>query len=214
MTPGRIVQLASEEEFKLIDQLFPSDAPKKRKLIFTAPDRATGCSWLIARIAMKLTKRLSGSICVVDANLHWPTLHCLFGIENRVGFLQLLLHQQPPSAVTQRVGETNLWVMPSGGLLPDSHGMFAVETLKPCIDELSREFDYLLIDTPAMRASADSSLIGRLTDGVVLVIAANSTQRDTALNAKTILEAANIPILGAVLNKRTFAIPDSIYQML
>jgi Mrp family chromosome partitioning ATPase len=86
--------------------------------------------------------------------------------------------------------------------------------MKRRINEISREFDYVLIDTPALRPCTDSGIIGGLTAGVVLVIAANSTKRDTAMNSKMILEAANVPILGAILNRRTFPIPDQIYQYL
>jgi Mrp family chromosome partitioning ATPase len=47
---------------------------------------------------------------------------------------------------------------------------------------------------------------------MVLVIAAGSSKRDIAVNTKMLLEAARIPILGAVLNKRTFPVPDKVYR--
>ena len=56
--------------------------------------------------------------------------------------------------------------------------------------------------------------IGRMADGMVLVIAADASKRDIAVNTKMLLDAANIPILGAVLNRRTFPIPDKIYRYL
>jgi Mrp family chromosome partitioning ATPase len=65
-----------------------------------------------------------------------------------------------------------------------------------------------------MKTSPDCGLIGRFTGGVVLVLAANSSRRDTAINTKMMLESANVPILGAVLNRRTFPIPDKIYKYL
>jgi Mrp family chromosome partitioning ATPase len=86
--------------------------------------------------------------------------------------------------------------------------------MKTRLAELSREFDYVLIDTPAMKPCADSSIIARQTDGIVLVIAAGASKRDIAVNTKMLLEAARIPILGAVLNRRTFPVPDRIYQYL
>jgi Mrp family chromosome partitioning ATPase len=86
--------------------------------------------------------------------------------------------------------------------------------MKRRMAELAREFDYVLIDTPAMKPCGDSSAIGRMTDGMVLVIAADASKRDIAINTKTLLDSANIPILGAVLNRRTFPIPDKIYRYL
>jgi Mrp family chromosome partitioning ATPase len=55
-------------------------------------------------------------------------------------------------------------------------------------------------------------MIGRLADGVVLVIEAHATRREAARKVKESLEAANVRLLGAVLNKRTFPIPEVLYN--
>jgi Mrp family chromosome partitioning ATPase len=47
---------------------------------------------------------------------------------------------------------------------------------------------------------------------LVLVVQANATRRDAARKAKESLQAANVRLLGAVLDNRTFPIPDAIYQ--
>jgi Mrp family chromosome partitioning ATPase len=88
------------------------------------------------------------------------------------------------------------------------------DSLKARFEELRTEFDYLLVDAPSLGRYADATALGRLTDGLVLVLEANSTRKETALNVTDNLRAAQIPILGAVLNKRTFPIPESIYRRL
>jgi len=65
-----------------------------------------------------------------------------------------------------------------------------------------------------MNISPDAGVLGQLSDGVVLVLAANSTTRDSALNTKVLLDSANVPIEGAVLNKRTYPIPDKVSRYL
>jgi Mrp family chromosome partitioning ATPase len=57
-------------------------------------------------------------------------------------------------------------------------------------------------------------LLSRWTDGVVLVLEANATRRDAARRVKEILDAANVSVLGVVLNNRTFPIPDVLYRRL
>jgi Mrp family chromosome partitioning ATPase len=86
--------------------------------------------------------------------------------------------------------------------------------MKARFDELRSEFDYLLVDTPSLTRYADATALGRLTDGLVVVLQANSTRKETALRVMEDLRAAQIPVLAAVLNKRTFPIPDSIYHRL
>ena len=39
-------------------------------------------------------------------------------------------------------------------------------------------------------------------------------RREAALKAKQNVEAANVPLLGVVLNKRTYPIPDLVYRFL
>ena len=215
MTPAQTVQLLAEEENKLIDYTFLASETAPKSITFTAPERRSGCSWLVSRIAGRLAERVEASVCAVDANLHWPDLHNTFGIDNESGLLQATMRPEDPiRQFTKRPGNANLWVLPSGGTLPNCNAVLNTENLKNRLVELSREFDYILIDTPAMKTSPDCGLIGRFTGGVVLVLAANSSRRDTAINTKMMLESANVPILGAVLNRRTFPIPDRIYRYL
>lgn len=215
MTPARIVQLFAEEEIRLIENLFLANGAKRKAVTFTAPERHSGCSWLVSRIAQSLAQRVAGSVCVVDANLHWPAMHGLYGVPNERGLLQAAMQPDAPiRSFTTHLSHMNVSVVPSGGPLADSNALLSSENMKVRITELTREFDYVLIDTPAMKSCADSGAIGSLTDGVVLVISANSSKRENALNTRMILEAAKIPILGAVLNRRTFPVPDKIYQYL
>jgi Mrp family chromosome partitioning ATPase len=67
---------------------------------------------------------------------------------------------------------------------------------------------------PPLNQYADAMALGQLTDGVVLVLEANSTRKESALKAIESLRAAQIEVLGAVLNKRTFPIPESVYRRL
>jgi len=80
--------------------------------------------------------------------------------------------------------------------------------------ELRSEFDYVLVDVPPIIQYADATLLGQLADGIVLILEANSTRRETMRKAKESLEAASLRLLGAVLNKRTFPIPEFLYRKL
>jgi Mrp family chromosome partitioning ATPase len=82
------------------------------------------------------------------------------------------------------------------------------------LHELHQEFDYVLIDAPALSQSNAATMLGSATDGAVLVIKANSSRREVARKAMEDFKAANISLLGAVLNQRTFPIPTRIYKRL
>jgi Mrp family chromosome partitioning ATPase len=80
--------------------------------------------------------------------------------------------------------------------------------------ELGETFDYVLIDAAALNACNDAVVLGGLSDGVVLTLKANSSRRETARKAVQQLQTANVRTLGAVLNERTFPIPEALYKRL
>jgi len=88
------------------------------------------------------------------------------------------------------------------------------EQMKARVMELRKEFDYVIVDVPALNESADAIALGQQVDGLVVVLEANSTRREAASKVVENLRAAKIRILGAVLNKRTFPIPEALYQQL
>jgi Mrp family chromosome partitioning ATPase len=121
---------------------------------------------------------------------------------------------QPLSDFVQPTWTSNLWLMAAGSAGSDPSCALNPAHLRNRFAELRAEFDYLLIDTPALSCHADAALIGLLTDGAILVVASNSTRREAARRAKEDLDAARVPVLGVVLNRRTYPIPEALYQIL
>jgi Mrp family chromosome partitioning ATPase len=68
------------------------------------------------------------------------------------------------------------------------------------IVKFRRDFDFVLVDTPAMLYISDARALGRLADGVILVVRANSTDRDAAWAVRQRLAEDGIPVLGSILN--------------
>src|SRR5205807_249373 len=71
--------------------------------------------------------------------------------------------------------------------------------LQLLLTRLSEAFDWIVIDSPPAVPVADASLIGRLCDGILLVVMAAQTPFDLAQRARD--EFRNMPLLGVVLNR-------------
>ena len=80
------------------------------------------------------------------------------------------------------------------------------------LENLRREYRYILIDCPSLREAEHAVVLAPLVDGVVLVVEANRTQKEQFLYADRAIENAGGRILGHVLNKRTYAIPDWLHR--
>jgi Mrp family chromosome partitioning ATPase len=206
--------VANEEEIKLVQRLFLLSEPGAfRTVVFCGVDQEDGTSSVCANAGKILAAKTEKSVCIVDTNLLTAELHKLFGVSNDKGIAESLLHFDPVRNYVQQVGP-NLWLMPCRQRSAGSQVSIANDRLGQRLRELRTEFEYVLINAPAASASGDAAQIGRLADGVVLVVRANTTRKETALKAKESLQYANVTLLGAVLNKRKFPIPQALYRVL
>src|SRR5580765_3213734 len=110
-------------------------------------------------------------------------------------------------------GVANLWLIPAGSGC-DARDAFGAERLQSVIEELRNHFDYLIIDSASLNPCGDALMLGRAADGIALVVAEQNTRKESARHAVEELKKANVRILGAVLNKRTFPIPQKLYEKL
>lgn len=214
---GRTGAAAVEEEItKLIQRVFLLSArhPAPSAVAFCGVDKSVGCTWVCARAAEALAEHVSARVCLVDANFRTPSLHDHFRLERVSGLAEAMRTTQPLSDFVQPTWTSNLWLMAAGSAGSDPACALNPAPLRNRFAELRVEFDYLLVDTPALSSHADAALIGLLTDGAILVVASNATRREAARRAKEDLDAAKVPVLGVVLNRRTYPIPEALYQIL
>jgi Mrp family chromosome partitioning ATPase len=202
-----------EELMKLVQRLFlaPENAPAKA-VMFTAIDAKNGCSRLCAATAGLLAQSISGSVCLVEGNFRTPSLAGMFGMENHFGLADALRREGPIRGFAKQVPNRKLWLLSSGSLQKDTLNLLNIDRLKERIEELRSEFDHLVFDVPPLEVYADAMVFGRLVDGALLVVEANSTRRESAMRVAENLRSTRIPVLGAVLNSRTFPIPGILYK--
>ena len=206
-------QMAREESQKLVQRVFLlQDGERPHAVVFAGIELGDGCSRICANTAKTLARNISGSVCLVDANLRSPSLAQFFGISNHHGLSDALRQRGTIRDFTQQLRPDNLWLLSCGYFATDSQSLLSSERLKEPLAQLRKEFDFVLINVSAAILGGAASLWGALVDGVILVVEANLTRREVARKAKERLESANVRLLGAVLNNRTFPIPETIYR--
>ena len=88
------------------------------------------------------------------------------------------------------------------------------EYRRDCLAELRAAFDYILIDCPALKEGRDVFSLAPLVDGVILVVEAGKTRTEQILHAERSLDFARGKLIGHILNKRTFTVPEWLYKRL
>jgi Mrp family chromosome partitioning ATPase len=82
------------------------------------------------------------------------------------------------------------------------------------LKRLRQRFDLILIDSPPATTSSDGLAISSKVDGIVLVVEAEKTRWPVTENVKERITKSGGNILGIVLNKRKYYIPEFIYKRL
>lgn len=204
-----------EESLKLVQRLFlTSEQTPPKTVMFAAVDSGNGCSRMCAITARLLAENVSSPVCLVEGNFRTPSLPGLFGGGNHYGLADSLREQGAIRSFAKQTERENLWLLSSGSHGDDSLNLLSCDRMKERMLELRSEFSFVLIDAPPLNAYADALMLGRLVDGVVLILEANATRREVALRIAESLRTAKIQVLAAVLNKRTFPIPSAIYKRL
>jgi capsular exopolysaccharide synthesis family protein len=206
---------ASEEALRLVQQIFlfqTQDPP--RVVVFAGVDHGNGCSQICVSVAETLAQNARRPVCLVEANFRSPALPELFGTTNHHGLTNALLENGPIGLFAKPVNKDNLWLLSSGSLAADSQNLLTSERLRERLQELRQGFEFVIIDAPPLTRYSDAIVLGQHSDGLVLVLEANSTRREAASAVAANLRSVKVPILAAVLNKRTFPIPETIYSKL
>jgi polysaccharide biosynthesis transport protein len=199
---------------KLVQRLFLVPGAQ-RNVVFSGVERGIGCTWTAVNCARLLAAQVNGAVCLVDANLRYPSLHHFFGISNHShGLSDAILGTAPFADYLRQVSKSNLSVVTCGSTSKMKEALMASDAVRSRMTELRAEFDYVLIDAPPLTLHPDAIAFGSLADGLLLVLKANSSRRDSAQQALLDCRMANVRVIGAVLNQRTFPVPRSIYDRL
>ena len=180
-----------------------------QQIVFSGVEQATEVGRICLRVAQDLAGQVPGRVCVVDANLHSSVLSNLHGnseVSSPGSF-------EPSHKDWKQVG-ANLWLVSMQDLIRVNGHTFSPAGLRTLLAELRCEFQYAVIQAPPAGLYNEAARLGQLSDGMVLVLRAHQTRRIAAHNVKNVLQAANVRLLGTVLDQRTFPIPDGIYRRL
>ena len=184
-------------------------------LMFGSAHPGEGKTTVCGSFAATLAQNFGKSVLILDGDRDHALLRH-WGSDKDVSLSAL---GKSPESVLQggkRLGARgSISVVPLGSLIgsaqADSPELGLLATIK---ERLTKTFNYVLIDAPAIADVSWITSIAAVTDGVILVVEAERTRWPVALNTKQEFESGGAKVLGAFLNKRRFYIPARIYRQL
>ena len=171
---------------------------KIKKILVTSSEPAEGKSTIIGNLAISLSQS-ENTVIILDCDLRKPTMHKKFKISNEFGVTELLVGKKELKDVIQYRNK-NLHIITSGKIPPNPAEMLASKSMKRLLEQLSNEYDYVLMDTPPLNAVTDAQVLSTEVDGTLIVIRCEKTKKESILTAKNLLQKVNANILGIVFN--------------
>lgn len=159
---------------------------------------AEGKTVVTTNLAYALVRQEGCRVLLVDADLRSPRIHTLLGTSSAPGLADYLQNTANEFEITQRSSESGLCFIAAGNHVTHPSELISSDRMKQFLEMVRPLFDWILIDSPPALPVADASVLGGLTDGVLLVVRANSTP--AAASQKACKELRDSHIIGVVLN--------------
>ncbi len=209
------VPIEFTQEIALFRQAVETALPQpRRSLVMTSATDSEGTTLISTFLAINLAIRDSKRTCLIDGNFQSPKLSRLFGILGKPGFSDYCTGRAELGDVIQRTESPDLFVLGLGTDVYNPSLILSNERARGLASELGQRFDYVIYDTGAVLGNAETSMLVPTVDGVVLVVRANKTKREVLAKAEKLIRFSGGTVIGTVLNRRTFPIPDTIYKRL
>lgn len=140
-------------------------------------------------------------VLLLDCDLRRPSQHSLNGLPLEPGFTNLLAGEASVEEAIQSTKVNNLWVMTAGTLPLNPPELLGSPEARRLLHEFKDRFDVIVIDSPPVLALTDAQVLCSQVDGVVMIVAAESTSKEEVQRAQAMLRHAGGRLLGAVFNK-------------
>ena len=171
-----------------------------RALTVVSTQRGEGRSFVVANLAASFAQ-MNLRTLAVDLDLRHPRLHALFGVSNQQGMSGLLAARTALGDACIALGGP-LAVLPACPPPPNPQELLAPATLGPVLQALKREFDVLVIDSPAWASGADALLIGAQVDDALVITQPGRALQSSVREMVDALRGGGARVVGAVVNER------------
>lgn len=210
-------ELEMEEEMLHLYHTIESLLPDQRKKViqFIGSGEGEGTSTIAREFARVTIMRLGQSVLLLDADRHNPTQHFFCNVSPEYCLDDIVqAGSEDPDKALYQVGTSSLFVSLISRNSNSGSNIFDSAGVERIWEALKARFDLILIDSPPATMSPDGFGIFKKADGVVIVVEADRTRWPVVESVKEKILQHGGNILGVVLNKRRYHIPDFLYRRL
>jgi capsular exopolysaccharide synthesis family protein len=163
-----------------------------------SPLAGDGKTTAAVNLAMVTSLSVDRRVLLIDCDLRKPKVHTALGIRPELGLAEVLTGEATAEKAIMRVEGGSLDVLAVRGRPTNPSELLGSMAMRKLLDELAERYDRIVLDTPAVLGVPDAKAVAEISDGIVMVVRADSTAQHDIEAALEILDRGKI--LGMVLN--------------
>ncbi len=188
------------DQFRTLRARLDSIAAERplRTLAVASALAGEGKTTAAVNLAVVTAMSVGRRVLLVDCDLRKPQIHSALGLSPELGLAEVLADEAPLDRAVIKVEGTNLEVLAVRSTPKNPSELLASSRMRTLLQELAQSYDQVILDTPPTLALPDAKTLSELTDGVVMVVRADTTPQQDVHAALDILDRRRV--LGVVLN--------------
>jgi capsular exopolysaccharide synthesis family protein len=182
-------------------QLSNSDRPLT-SLLITSTTPSEGKTTLTLNLAQAFAATGQRSL-IIDCDMRKPRLHTL--LQGANGWPQGLSHYLNGllglSDIIHELEKDRLFLIPAGALPPNPSELLASTRMQQLLVQLERDYDRVFLDSPPFNGFADTLILSKQVQGIILVTALGQTHRQALQLFDRTMDQIQANVLGTIVNK-------------
>ena len=168
-------------------------------LLVTSAQQGEGKTTVAANLAASLAQ-LGDSVLLIDADLRRPSLQKFFQVSRSTGLVNYLTGDSDWRSLVWQAAPIGVSVLFCGPVPPNPADLLSSEYMRSLIREASKEYKFVVLDSPPLLNLSDSRILATLVDGVILVVGGGTTPRELVQRAYLSAVDAGSHVIGATIN--------------
>lgn len=175
-----------------------SSCPNKTIAVSSAnPDEGKSKTAAILANAFAQT---GSKVLLIDADMRNPVQHRIFKTKNKRGLSTLIADPSSKESSINSNVVNHLDLITSGPKPTNPSELILTDSFSDLLEQFKEDYDYVVIDTPAVNEMSDALVIGNMAGGTILNVMYEKTKYDDIDDVMSQIKPTAINLLGFVID--------------